>query len=344
MITIKEIAAEAGVSLGTVDRVLHNRGRVSQETIALVRRIAEENGYVTNQLGRRLRKNQQFRFGVLLPDLGSAKHAFWNQIINGVEEARKELESLQIEIIYSTFDTMADESFLNAGKKLLSNGVDAYIVAPIVAEGMRSLVKLFPDIPFAFVDSSLPDIKPMWNFAQDPIAAGKTGARLMSMMYPAFARVAALPIPKTISNSTETRADSFCASYSEEHPNVPIRKFYGIEIEEVIDDLIDFSSGEGITGIFVVSAQAASLCRILEERGIYDRFRIIGFDLSDENREVLRNGKIGAIIGQRPQAQGHDAITTIYNHFVLQHDAEKILSAPIDIYIKENIPESSHWL
>ena len=326
MITIKEIAAEAGVSLGTVDRVLHNRGRVSQETIALVRRIAEENGYVTNQLGRRLRKNQQFRFGVLLPDLGSAKHAFWNQIINGVEEARKELESLQIEIIYSTFDTMADESFLNAGKKLLSNGVDAYIVAPIVAEGMRSLVKLFPDIPFAFVDSSLPDIKPMWNFAQDPIAAGKTGARLMSMMYPAFARVAALPIPKT------------------EHPNVPIRKFYGIEIEEVIDDLIDFSSGEGITGVFVVSAQAASLCRILEERGISDRFRIIGFDLSDENREVLRNGKIGAIIGQRPQAQGHDAITTIYNHFVLQHDAEKILSAPIDIYIKENIPESSHWL
>ena len=42
MITIKEIAKEAGVSIGTVDRVLHNRGRVSREAQEKVNAVVEK--------------------------------------------------------------------------------------------------------------------------------------------------------------------------------------------------------------------------------------------------------------------------------------------------------------
>ena len=45
MITIKEIAKEAGVSIGTVDRVLHNRGRVSREAQEKVNAVVEKAGY-----------------------------------------------------------------------------------------------------------------------------------------------------------------------------------------------------------------------------------------------------------------------------------------------------------
>lgn len=41
---ISEIAKAAGVSVGTVDRVLHNRGRVSKETKANIEKIIKENG------------------------------------------------------------------------------------------------------------------------------------------------------------------------------------------------------------------------------------------------------------------------------------------------------------
>ena len=49
--TLKEIAERAGVSRGTVDRVMKNRGGVNPETEKRVRRIVEESGYTPNRAG-----------------------------------------------------------------------------------------------------------------------------------------------------------------------------------------------------------------------------------------------------------------------------------------------------
>lgn len=54
MATIKELAAKCGVSIGTVDRVLHNRGRVSAKTRELVLSTAEEMQYIPNRAAQSL--------------------------------------------------------------------------------------------------------------------------------------------------------------------------------------------------------------------------------------------------------------------------------------------------
>ncbi|MDD4076288.1 MAG: helix-turn-helix domain-containing protein, partial [Eubacteriales bacterium] len=53
-ITIKQIAVKAGVSRGTVDRVLHNRGGVKPDIAEHVRMIAQELGYKPNRAARLL--------------------------------------------------------------------------------------------------------------------------------------------------------------------------------------------------------------------------------------------------------------------------------------------------
>lgn len=50
-VTLAEIAALAGVSRGTVDRALNDRGRVDPKVAARVRRIAAERGYRPNRAG-----------------------------------------------------------------------------------------------------------------------------------------------------------------------------------------------------------------------------------------------------------------------------------------------------
>ena len=52
--TIKEIARIAGVSRGTVDRVLNNRGGVNSDTAQRIRQIAQSTHYVPNLAGKNL--------------------------------------------------------------------------------------------------------------------------------------------------------------------------------------------------------------------------------------------------------------------------------------------------
>ena len=56
--TLQEIAQAAGVSTGTVDRVLHNRKGVSQKTKEKIQAIIEENGYEPNLIARQLKNNK----------------------------------------------------------------------------------------------------------------------------------------------------------------------------------------------------------------------------------------------------------------------------------------------
>ena len=51
-VTAQKIAELAGVSRGTVDRALHNRGRVNPEVAARIRKIADELGYKPNIVGQ----------------------------------------------------------------------------------------------------------------------------------------------------------------------------------------------------------------------------------------------------------------------------------------------------
>lgn len=65
-VTIKQIAEQAGVSRGTVDRVLNHRGKVRPEVEDRVRRIARELGYRPNILGRALGMNRNHvKIGVI---------------------------------------------------------------------------------------------------------------------------------------------------------------------------------------------------------------------------------------------------------------------------------------
>ena len=72
MATIKEIAALAGVSRGTVDRVLNDRGAVNPETAEKIRKIAKELDYKPNRAGLVLAaQKKRLKLGVILFSTGN---------------------------------------------------------------------------------------------------------------------------------------------------------------------------------------------------------------------------------------------------------------------------------
>ena len=64
--TIAEIARKAGVSIGTVDRVLHNRGHVAEQTRQKIQSVIDESNYKPNHFAQQLKKGDSFKIGILI--------------------------------------------------------------------------------------------------------------------------------------------------------------------------------------------------------------------------------------------------------------------------------------
>ena len=107
MATIKEIAELAGVSRGTVDRVLNNRGAVNPKTARKVLEIAQALDYKPNRAGIVLAaQKKNLKIGVILFDTGNP---FFNDVIEGVNKKAEELGGYNCSVLISRvgFDLQA---------------------------------------------------------------------------------------------------------------------------------------------------------------------------------------------------------------------------------------------
>lgn len=83
--TIKEIAALAGVSTATVSRVFSKEGYVSAETKEKILKIAEENNFTVRKYGRKSHKSGAHGgiVGVVVPDINNS---YYSEVVLGMEE------------------------------------------------------------------------------------------------------------------------------------------------------------------------------------------------------------------------------------------------------------------
>ena len=87
-IRIKDIAQLAGVSVGTVDRVLHNRGRVSEDALRKVMGVLESIDYKPNLIARTLGANKTYRIAALMPN--PEQDPYWASTKSGMSQAEAE--------------------------------------------------------------------------------------------------------------------------------------------------------------------------------------------------------------------------------------------------------------
>ena len=75
-VRIKDIAEIANVSIGTVDRVIHNRGEVSPATREKIRKLLDEYNYKPDMIASSLALKREIRLAVVMPGPVN-DHAFW---------------------------------------------------------------------------------------------------------------------------------------------------------------------------------------------------------------------------------------------------------------------------
>ncbi len=344
-IRIVDIARLAGVSAGTVDRVLHNRGEVSRATREKILGIIEEMDYQPDILASTLAARKTIRFAALLPR-GTDDSPFWRYPLSGIEEGLREIAHFGVEADSYFFDHASREEFLSIGRHMLSGNYHGMIMAPVFTEEAAVLLEECAQagVQVVLVNADICRGSCVSFVGQDSGQSGVVAARLMHFGLGNESRLMVVNFTREKGNRDHIlkREEGFRKYYGNVLPGVSDKLLHlnipetgGSDTESILERAI-FSSPGGIKGIFVTNSRVFRVARFIEKMGAED-IVLIGYDLLDENKEFLRKGTIDFLISQKPREQGYRSIMTLYRHLVLRQDVERSQYLPVDIITRENL-------
>lgn len=128
-IRLKDIAEKVGVSVGTVDRVLHKRGKVSEDAKKKIEAVLENTGYKPIMIARTLGSNRTLHLTALLLD--PTQDEYWSLSESGIAMSREEWSHYDVEISCQFFDLYDSSSFEKAATEALASAPDGILIAPV---------------------------------------------------------------------------------------------------------------------------------------------------------------------------------------------------------------------
>lgn len=342
--TIKEIAKMAGVSAGTVDRIIHNRGNVAEDKRRRIEEIIAQVGYKTNIHASAISFKKECRIVIAIPETNPGE--YWDDVRKGIENGLWEYSDIRIECTWLTFDQFDRESCRVQFEKIPELKPDAVILGPAFVAETQKLCGVLDTsgTPYAFIDKTVPGTSPVASFTADQPAGGAMLGRILYNVTPPGSGVATL---KAIRAGED-------GSKNSDKRQQGVREFFrskGVEsrIVEAKFSISDHDASRravlsllkehpGIKGIGVLNSRGHIIADILAAEGISD-IHVVSFDLTEENERCLREGLIEALLCQRPRAQGYGAVSSII-HYLLFKKADENTGhfMPIDIIMIENLP------
>ncbi len=343
IVRIKDIAEKAGTSKGTVDRVLHNRGRVAEEVRERVMRIVKELNYEPNLIARSLKTQKIVNFAALVP---SANYdTYWESPKLGLEKAERELRQFGVQVNQYVFNPYDVNSFVEIAEKVTSDSPDGILIAPIFHKEVLPFFEKWEKmkIPFVLFNTQIDQVKPLCYIGQDSFRSGYLAAKLLDYGLQENSEILITHIFEDIPNSAHLRAkeEGFNA-YFQKIKSAQGHKIVRAEITDLeeknlfqhMDSLI--AQNPNLQGIYVTNSKAYEIANYLDSRNI-KHLKLVGYDLLVKNLNYLDSGLIHFLINQNPYGQGYWGIQQLATAVVLKKSIQSIKYLPLDIITKENL-------
>ena len=135
MATIKDVAKEAGVSLGTVSNVVNKKGRVSPERTKRVQDAIQKLAYTPDATARSLKTNRSMNIGVILPNITDPNFA---HIFTGIERVLS--EQGYTSALYTSSEIPAKESLIL--DKICEQRMDGVVVVTCRPQKKKAFLRL----------------------------------------------------------------------------------------------------------------------------------------------------------------------------------------------------------
>ncbi|MDA9450941.1 MULTISPECIES: LacI family DNA-binding transcriptional regulator [Bradyrhizobium] len=342
-LTLKDIAREAGVSLATVDRVLHNRPGVRPDTVRRVKAAIERNAFQPHVAAAELARGRARRFAFVMP---SGPNPFMQQIeaYLGEMSAWLSVRRLNVEMVATD---VFDPSVLAASLEALSGDYDGVAVVALDHPGVRAAINDLVDAGTKVVTlvSDVPSSRRHHYVGIDNIAAGRTAGALVGRLAgQRSGKVAIVAGSQGLRDHAE-RIFGFNQVMASEFPGLSVLPVLeGRDEDDRSEQVLARLLGKhaDIVGLYNVGAGTQGVAKALSDKALSyagrDKVVFVGHDVTVLTRRLLLQGVMDAAISQNP---GHEARAAVRVLLALARgepilrEQEKIR---IDIVMRDNLP------
>lgn len=339
IVTIEDIAREAGVGKGTVDRVLHNRGRVSEETKDRVLQCIKEMNYKPNKAARMLAKKRNYRIAVTFHN---EEKEFWDQIQKGVDRAAEEYKPLGVTIDYFILPQINVEKQLEVILHVIKNNYDGLAIVPYDSPEIENALNEAIDrgIEVIAFNNKIENVRCSY-IGNNGIQGGKTAGRVLSMIAGENYKYAIISAHNKRMAQIDERSEGLQEIISECRKDMILTEVFTFteDHEEVyckVKEILE-TRYKDIDAIYVTTAIGGTVAKAIEDSKISKKIILIGHDLTETIIYYMKKGIIDISIDQEPERQGYLAVAKICEKLLTDETIEENEYTRISVVVKENI-------
>ena len=308
--TIKDIARMAGVSAGTVDRVLHNRGDVSAASLEKVRKVLDEISYQPNMFAIGLAAKKRYSIVCIIPYY--IAYDYWYAVAGGIDRAAQELAPYNVTVSYLHYLHADEASYSQACTQVLGEECDAVLLAPNFREETLKLTSALEQkgTPYAFIDFNIEQTHALCYIGQDSRMSGYIAAKILMQHFKQGQELALF-----LNNQKQSPAEIQMQRRLEGFMQYLTENHVGLTVHDVLLDKKDADANRRTLDRFFDQCPQAVLGVVFNSRvyQVADYLHatgrrmesLLGYDLLKRNVERLKTGEVDYLIGQRPAMQGY---------------------------------------
>ena len=338
-LTLKDIARQAGVSLATVDRVLHNRPGVRPDTVRRVKEAVERNAFQPHVAAAELARGRARRFVFVMP---SGPNLFMQEIEAYLGEMAGWLLARRLVVDVVVTDVF-DATTLAARLESLVGNFDGMAVVALDHPSVRAALNDIVDGGTKVVTlvSDVPSSRRHHYVGIDNIAAGRTaGALIGRLVGPKPGKIAVVAGSLGLRDHAE-RLFGFNQVMASEFAQLNVLPVLEGRDEDGRSECLTMKllgDHSDIVGLYNAGAGTPGVAKALIDAGRASDITFVGHDVTVMTRKLLLQGVMDAVISQNP---GHEARAAVRVLLALAR-GEPILSEQekirIDIVMRDNLP------
>lgn len=305
--TLKQLAELAGVSRGTVDRVLHGRGEVDPEKAKRVWELARQVGYTPARAGRALVTKKPILIGQIVNCVGNP---FFDDVLRGMEDAVLDYADFPIETRLVSLRGYDRESQAHAIEELIGQEIKALLITPINHPRIAQAVNQLSDrgCTVVTVNTDVENCHRRLYVGCNDQMCGCTAGKLLGMTTQGKGR--ALIVTGSLSLMGHRQRVQGFEKAIKEYPAMPPP----IVVENGDDDGQSYASVNRALGqypdvdcVYFAAAGAPGGVRAWLEHGKKGEY-VVASDATPDVVALLKTDQISATICQQPYLQGYQAM------------------------------------